>query len=133
MDISRWRKPPVKRHRKNPPRQGQRIASQVAWIKIDATLLQEFQILFLESPRPMMLLLSGDVAAHDLTLRGANGEGPVTLLPGERWQANLLMHLTRRDAFYFTQDVREAMRGGQSGENVDMVFYSSHDFRNDLQ
>lgn len=65
---------------------------QEAFVEINAATLQEFPIFFLEGSFSMVLFLAGDVAAHGLAVRGADGEGSITFLPRKGTVTDLIMH-----------------------------------------
>ena len=72
-----------------------------------------------------MLGLPRDVIGHRRALRGAHGESAVTFLPGEIPRADLFVNPSRRDRLCIANDIREAMRGLQPEEKVDVIVHAT--------
>ena len=65
---------------------------EIAFIEIDTTTMQEFQIFLLKRPLPVMLLLFGDVIANDFSVGRTDRESTVAFLPSKSTVTRFLTH-----------------------------------------
>jgi len=126
-EISRWwseTEPPdwpAKRNAHRQVRENRPLSPQIPVVIFHEPLFQEPEVFLLKRRGAVVLLLTEDVRPDFYDMGGADGESPIAFLPVEPGQAEFAVNPWRGVAFYFAHDVREAMGGAQSGEDVDVV------------
>src|ERR1035437_8381206 len=76
----------------------------------------------------MMLLLSGNVIPHGLSLRKSDGENAVTILPREIMQVGAFgFQPKRRTAFDLLDHFRRLTGPRQRREQMNMIFHAADD------
>ena len=81
----------------------------------------------------MMLLLPRDVLPNDLTLRGADGKGSISLLPGELLQSDLVMDPFGRDRLQASDDIRERMGRPEANQKMNMIRHATDRLRSHFE
>jgi len=81
----------------------------------------------------MMRLLVQHVFPHFLHAGCADREGSVTFLLGKAMEAHFLFYPSRRFAFEFPHDIRQTMRGAQTGQYMDVISDAAHGMRSSAQ
>ena len=95
---------------------------QVAIIEFDPSPLEQLHQFLTEASSLVMLPLIFDIASHTLACRRTDGECCVALLPCEAVLVDFGMDPDRAGPFQFPHHIRQAMRGLEADEQMDMIF-----------
>jgi hypothetical protein len=99
---------------------------EIPFVEFDPVFEKERHVFLLERTRPMVFGLTSNVCRNVGKIGAADGEGAVSLLPGEAVLADRVVTPGRCTFLQIAKEVGDAMRGSQSHEQMDVVLDTSN-------